>query len=99
MGTKDSYEEVVEDFKVVGSSGRSDQVERPRGNRTGQFDRPGPQFKLKHKMEVSNFSSTLNPKDLIDWVDELEDYFELEEIEDPLIVRLIQTKLKGHASL
>ena len=59
-------------------------------------------------MEVSNFSSTLNPKDLIDWINpkdlidwirELEDYFELEEIEGPLRVRMAQMKLKGHASL
>ena len=50
-------------------------------------------------MEVYNFSSTLNPKDLIDWIGKLEDYFELEEIEDPLRVRLAQTKLKEHATL
>ena len=56
-------------------------------------------MKLKHKMEVSNFLGTLNPEDLIDWISELEDYFELENIEDPLSVRLAQTKLKGHATL
>ena len=47
-------------------------------------------------MEVSNFSGTLNPEDLIDWIGELEDYF---DFEDPLRVRLAQTKLKGHATL
>ena len=52
------------------------------------------QLKLKHKMEVSNFSSTLNPEDLSDWIGELEYYFELEKIEDPLRVSLAQTKLK-----
>ena len=35
---------------------------------------------LKHNMDVSNFLSTLNPKDLIDWIGELEDYFELEDM-------------------
>ena len=50
-------------------------------------------------MEVSNFSGTLNPEDLIDWIGELEDYFELEEINDQLIVRFAQTKLSGHATL
>ena len=45
-------------------------------------------------MEVSSFSSTLNLEDLIDWIGELEDYFELEEIEDPLRVRLAQTKMR-----
>ena len=50
-------------------------------------------------MEVSNFLGTLNPEDLIDWIGELEDYFELEDIGDPLRVRLAQTKMKGHAAL
>ena len=50
-------------------------------------------------MEVSNFWGTLNPKDLIDWIRKLEDYFDLEVIEDSLRVRLAQTKLKGHVAL
>ena len=41
----------------------------------------------------------MTPEDLINWVGELEDYFELEDIEDPLRVRLAQTKLKGHVAL
>ena len=49
-------------------------------------------------MELSNFSDTLT-KDLINWIGKLEDYFELKDIRDPLIVRLTQTKLKGHAAL
>ena len=28
----------------------------------------------------------MNPNDLIDWIGELEDYFELEDIKDPLRV-------------
>ena len=96
MGNEDGYEEVVEDFEFSRSSGEAkiDHVERPMGNRVGKFARPRSQLKLKHKMEVSNFSGTLNPEDLIDWIGELEDYFELEDIEDPLRVRLAQTKLK-----
>ena len=50
-------------------------------------------------MEVSKFLGTLNPEDLIDWIGELEDYFELKDIEGPLRVRMAQTKLKGHATL
>ena len=69
------------------------------GNRAGQFSRPGSQLKLKHKMEVSNFLGTLNPKDLIYWIGELENYFELEDIGDPLRVRFAQTKLKGHTAI
>ena len=65
VGTKDGYEEVVEDFETTRSSGRDDQVEILRGNRTIQFDRFESQLKLKHKKEVSNFSSPLNLEDLI----------------------------------
>ena len=98
---EDSYEEVFEDFEANRSSGEdiSDRVERPMGNRASQFSRLEYQLKLKHTMEVSNFSSTLNLEDLTDWIGELEDYFELEDIEDPLRVRFTQTKLKGHVSL
>ena len=66
VDTKDGYEEVVEDFETTRSSGRAKQDERPRGNRVVQLDRSGTQLKLKHKMEVSNFSSALNLEDLID---------------------------------
>lgn len=56
-------------------------------------------LKLKHKMDVSNFSGTLNPEDLIDWIGKVEYYFELEDIGDLLRVKLAQTKLKGHDAL
>ena len=69
------------------------------GNRVGQFSRPKSQLKLKHKMVVSNSSGTLNLQDLINWIGELEYCFELEDIQNPLIVRLAQTKLKRHISL
>lgn len=61
---------------------RTNQVERPMANRVGHLARLGSQLKLKYKMEISNLSGTLNPKDLIDWIGELEDYFELEDIEN-----------------
>ena len=64
MGTRDGYKEAIEYFEIVGSSGetRNNHVERPMGNRVGQFARPISQLKLKHKMEVSNFLCTFNPK-------------------------------------
>ena len=51
------------------------------GDRTSQLGRSRSQLKLKDNIDVSNFSSTLNRKNLIDWIGELEDYFELEDIE------------------
>ena len=50
-------------------------------------------------MDISNFLGTLNPRDLIDWIGELEDNFELNDIGDFLRVRLVQIKLKGHIAL
>ena len=100
VGTKDLYEEVFEDFEFFGSSGEIiiDHLERPIGARASQFTRLRSQLKLKHKMEVSKFSSTLTLEDLIDSICELEDYFELEGTEDSLILRFIQTKLKVHTT-
>ena len=41
----------------------------------------------------------LNPKELIDWINELEKYFEYEGIEDLDRVRFVKAKLKGHAKI
>ena len=41
----------------------------------------------------------LNPEELIDWINELEEYFEYEDIEDPNRVKLVKEKLKGHANI
>ena len=42
MDTEDGYEEAAKDFEVAGLSGeaRNYCVERPMGNRVGQFSRP-----------------------------------------------------------
>ena len=101
MGIEDGYEEDGENFEVARShvEDRVDCMERPMEDKVGWLDRFGAQLKLKHKMDVSNFLGTLNPEDMIDWIGELEDYFELEDIGDLLRLRLAQTKLKGNASL
>lgn len=52
-----------------------------------------------HELDVSDFSSSLHLKDLIDWIDEIVDYFDIEEIKNPERVRLAHAKLKGHVSL
>ncbi len=52
-----------------------------------------------HRMDVSNLSSSLHQEELIDWIRELEDYIELEDIKDSQRVRLAETQLKDHAIL
>ena len=49
--------------------------------------------------DVPTFSKNLNPKELINWINELEEYFEYEEIKDPNRVRFEKAKLKGHAKI
>ena len=51
------------------------------------------------KFEVSTFFVKLNPEELIDWINELEEYFEYEEIEDQDRVKFAKAKLKGHANI
>ena len=41
VGMENGYEEAVEDFETIRSSGRANQDERPRGNRVVQLDRSG----------------------------------------------------------
>ena len=51
------------------------------------------------KFNVPTFSQNLNLEELIDWINELEEYFEYENIEDLDRVRFAKTKLKGHAKI
>ena len=45
------------------------------------------------KFEVPTFSGKLNPEELIDCINELEEYFEYEEIEDSDRVKFAKAKL------
>ena len=51
------------------------------------------------KFKVPTFSRKLNPEELIDWINELEEYFEYEDIEDLDRVKFVKAKLKGHAKI
>ena len=51
------------------------------------------------KFEVPTFLENLNPEELIDWINELEEYFEYEDIEDLDRVKFAKVKLKGHAKI
>ena len=41
----------------------------------------------------------MKPDELIDWINELEEYFEYEDIQEPDRVKFAKTKLKGHAKI
>ena len=51
------------------------------------------------KFKVLTFLGKLNPEELIDWINELEEYFEYEEIEDLDRFRFSKAKLKGHMKI
>ena len=56
-------------------------------------------IRKRPKFNVPTFSEKLNPEKLIDWIIELEEYFEYEEIEDPDRVKFAKAKLKGHMKI
>ena len=51
------------------------------------------------KFEIPTFLGNLNPEELINWINELEQCFEYEDIEDPDRVKFVKEKLKGCAKL
>ena len=51
------------------------------------------------KFKVPTFLQKINLEELIDWIHELEEYFEYEEIEDTNRVRFAKAKLKGHTKM
>lgn len=51
-------------------------------------------------MDVPKFYGSMSPEELmVDWLNEMEEYFKFEEIEDPDKVRFSKTQLKGHLSI
>lgn len=53
----------------------------------------------KPKPEISNYDGTLSVDVLLDWVSDLDKYFQNEEISEDKRVKFVATKLKGHAAL
>ena len=56
-------------------------------------------FGKRPTIDVGVFSRNLKPDELIDWINELEEYFEYEDIRDPDWVKFAKDKLKGHAKI
>eukprot|EP00253_Pinus_taeda_P002743 PITA_02743 len=53
----------------------------------------------KPKTNISNYDGSLSADVLLDWISELDKYFENEEVSEDRRVRFAATKLKGHALL
>lgn len=53
----------------------------------------------KPKLDTPIYSNCLNPKELIDWIGEMEKFFEFKKISDRRRVRFASMKLRSHASL
>ena len=53
----------------------------------------------KPRLEIPIYQRSLNPKELIDWINDMEKLFDYEEIEEEKRVKFDVTKLMGHATL
>jgi len=53
----------------------------------------------KSKPELANYDDILSTEVLLDWISELDKYFECEEVSEYCRVKFAMTKLKGHAAL
>ena len=51
------------------------------------------------KFEVPTFLGKLIPEELINWINELEEYFKYEYIENPNRVKFAKVKMKGHLKI
>jgi hypothetical protein len=51
------------------------------------------------KPSLSTYDVNLSAKGLIDWIGELDRYFDYEDVEEDKKVKLVVTRLKGHATL
>ena len=51
------------------------------------------------RSELSTYDGSLIAEHLIEWISELDKYFEYDEVEEYKRVRLVVMRLKGHASL
>ena len=56
-------------------------------------------FGKRPTIDVGVSLGNLKSDQLIDWINELEEYFEYEDIRDPDRVKFAKAKLKGHAKI
>ena len=53
---------------------------------------------LGFRVELPEFSGTLQAEGFIDWIDEVERIFDYKEVPEQIKVKLVAIKLKGRAS-
>jgi hypothetical protein len=53
----------------------------------------------REKIEVPMYEGNLDVEELLDWISDLDKYFDYEEIDDEKKVKHTVTRLKGHATL
>ena len=51
------------------------------------------------RIEVPMYSGNLNVEELMDWINDLNKYFDFEEIEDKKKMKYVATRLKGHTTI
>ena len=95
---------------VVGDESEEDNEEEEMGQeREGQGEvlnqveerlfRAINKFGKRPIIDVCVFSRNLKLDELIDWINDLEEYFEYEDIRDPDRVKFAKANLKGHAKI
>ena len=53
----------------------------------------------RSRPELPTYDGSLIVEHLIDWISDIDEYFEYDEVEEDKRVRLVVTRLKGHTSL
>lgn len=71
----------------------------PEDQRMEKFLRAVKSEKNKVKIDVPNYGGNLNDEELLDWIAALDNYLECEDVPEEQMMKIVKTKLKGHALL
>lgn len=54
---------------------------------------------MRPRPEVPTYQGGLDPNELLDWINEMNKFFDYDEMSEERKVKFIVTRLKGHATL